>query len=305
MIDELSSEESQTKIRSAVDSILAQLGDTLDVYSRQVMENLIGDITAGRVNALMDSLTLKAYVLIRDSKRELLDESLENYLEHLLNEVLRSELQGVIDGVWYELSAPERVNPRIIELRRILEAHIDSLAQSASVSIGSRSDSLLRPVLDEAGARAEVLLDDTQKRTKGVIRYAIIGLIVLVVIGGLVYQLIWKNRYKSMLKVITKNIDEINSQKIYDDLTESIKKDMSNRNLEKHLRKEILEKEGLTEQPECEDKDRQVLRLMMEVIGSDTETRSLSSKSPKEVLRQKAEEIGLRDHLDSLLKRFG
>ena len=305
VIDELAQESNQAKIEGLLEGVMAQLKDSLNQMSNELRENLIGEQTEGQLEQMVGALSSQIADLLKETKSNLLNEDLEIYLEHMLNEVLKKELMGIVDGLWYELSDEAKINPRIRSLRLVLENHLDSLIQSASKSVSERSDTLLKPILADATDRAESLIDDTQSKTKGIIRYALIGLAVLLLIGGLIFQLFWKNRYKTMLGIISKNIDEINSQKVYDQLTGSIRESMEQRGLEQVLRNRILEEQGLLEQKEWDDKDQQLLRLFMEEMQGNEEstTRGLGASFVDQV-RQRANDLGLGTHLESWLRRM-
>ena len=304
VIDEIAQDSNQAKVEEVLEGLMGQLQDSLNRMSNQLRENLIGEDTEAQLDDMVSDLSNQLMELLKEAKSNLLNEELENYLQRILNDVLKKELMGIVDGLWYELSDESKINPRIRSLRLVLENHLDSLIQSASKSVSERSDTLLKPILTDATDRAEDLIDDTQAKTKGIIRYALIGLAVLLLVGGLIFQLFWKNRYKTMLGIISKNIDEINSQKVYDQLTGSIRESMEQRGLEQVLRNRILEEQGLLEQKEWDDKDQQLLRLFMEEMqDEDAPTSRNIGSSFVDKVRQKAIDLGLSDHLESWLRR--
>ncbi|MEZ5042221.1 MAG: hypothetical protein R2828_20150 [Saprospiraceae bacterium] len=310
-LQELLSDSTQYRLRSTIDSLLAMTSDSLDEMTKRLTANVMGDYTKDWINARTDQLTAKLDSSLRSIKAELLNEDLEGYLQHLSRDIIGVELRLLTNDLLNDLSG-DAMAGRLRQIRPSISHELDSIIQAAMLSLAINSKIHLIPLLDSLSISTGGVIQQAEDTSRSIIRYLLIGSAAVVLIGILVAQWIWKRRYKSMLEVVTKNIDQVPSQKTYDELTLSIKKDMENRGLEDYLREQILEKQKLIEQPEWKDKDAQLMQLikteLKEEEAVDEDTRSLGPRSAstddfKTRLKQKAKEVGLADHLESILRR--
>lgn len=310
MLEELNRAENQAKLQQSISDMLAIAEGKVDTISEALVQKLIGPATQDQLEAMAGKLSDQLIEAISKTKDTLLDDQLEKYLSRLLNQTIKKELVGVVDGLWYEMSDSTRLTPRLIAIRKAVATQLDSLVESTSTSVAARRDTLLQPVFDQAQNQAGTIVEGAEATTKGIIRYLLIGVAALILLGGLIFQFVWKNRYKKMLSVISQNIDQINSQVIYDELTQSIRENMKQIGLEKDLREKILEKEGLIEQKEWDDKDQQVLKLILETLGSDSQedfgikSRGGLDQSKMDDILDKARAVGLETHVLSLMHRY-
>ena len=331
----LLSDSTQQELRRQLDSLLSMTGDTLDEVSKRLTENFIGQYTAAWINARTDQLIGKLDSSLVLFKGRLLDEDLEQYLQHLSRDILSIELQQLTNDLLDNLTG-EAMEQRLGQLQPVLSQQLDSVIQQAIMALAVNANQHLLPLLDSLSISGSGVLAEAENTSKGLIRYLIFGLIVLGILlvllwyflirnrqelyqkqQALVEETQWKERFQNMAAIIAKNIDDLSSQKTYDELTHSIKKDMESQGLETDFRQKVLEKVRLLEQPEWKDKDAQILQLIKNLLQEKSADESLhvpaadlrglgprrSEPDFAAQLRDRAREVGLEEHLDSLLKR--
>lgn len=328
---ELLSDSTQQILRRHLDSLLVMTGDTLDQLSQRLTANVIGEYTEQWIDARTDQLISKLDSTLLLFKGRILDEQLEEYLQHLSRDILSVELQQLTNDLLDNLTG-DRMGQRLGEFRPLLSQALDSVIQAAMLTLAVNANQHLLPLLDSLSLSGSGVLQQAEDTSKGIIRYLILGLVIL----GVIILLLWfflernrreldqkqralveetqqKERFQDMTKVIAKNIDGISSQKSYDELTRSIQQDLESRGLETDFRQEVLEKIRLLEQPEWKDKDAQILQLIKNMLKEESDNvpaGDLRSLGPRRAepeftakLRDRAREVGLEDHLDSLLNR--
>lgn len=311
-LQELLKEETQQQIRQQLDSLLQMTGDTLDQLSQRLTANFLGEYTEEWIDARTNQLIGKIDSSLQLIKGQLLNEDLENYLQHLSRDILSVELKRLSTDLLDDLMGAPMTN-RLAAIRPAISQELDSIIQAAILSVALNSSQRLLPLLDSLSLTTGGVIQQAEDTSKGLIRYLLIGLVVVILVGIIIWQLVWNNRYQSMLEVVTKNINQVPSQKIYDQLTDSIHKDMESRGLESHLRQQVLSKIELLDQPEWKDKDAQVLQLIKNTLKEEMPaeeeemTRSVGPRGRESDfaarLKEKAREVGLEDHLDSMLDR--
>ncbi|MBX2873331.1 MAG: hypothetical protein KTR30_14565 [Saprospiraceae bacterium] len=328
---ELLSDSTQQALRRQLDSLLLMTGDTLDQLSQRLTANLLGTYTEEWIDARTDQLIGKLDSTLILFKGRILDEQLEEYLQHLSRDILSVELQQLTNDLLDNLTG-DRMEQRLGQFRPVLSQELDSVIQAAMLTLAINANQHLLPLLDSLSLSGTGVLQQAEDTSKDIIRYLIIGLVIL----GVIILLLWyflvrnqrqleekqhalveetqqKERFQDMTKVIAKNIDGISSQKSYDELTRSIQQDMETKGLETDFREEILEKIRLLEQPEWKNKDAQILQLIKNMLKEESDNvpaSDLRSLGPRRAepefttkLRDRAREVGLEDHLDSLLNR--
>ena len=328
---ELLSDSTQLTLRRQLDSLLAMTGDTLDQLSQRLTENLLGEYTEAWIDARTEHLISKLDSTLLLFKGRILDEQLEEYLQHLSRDILSVELQQLTNDLLDNLTG-DRMEKRLGAFRPKLSQELDSVIQTAILTMAINANEHLLPLLDSLSLSGTGVLQQAEDTSKDIIRYLILGLVIL----GVIILLLWyflvrnqreldqkqqalveetqqKERFQDMTKVIAKNIDGISSQKSYDELTRSIQQDMESRGLESDFRQEVLDKIRLLEQPEWKDKDAQILQLIKNLLKEESDNvpaGDLRSLGPRRTepeftakLRDRAREVGLEGHLDSLLNR--
>ncbi len=322
---ELLSDSTQQTLRRQLDSILLMTGDTLDQLSLRLRTNLIGEYTEEWIDARTDQLIGKLDSTLLLFKGRILDEQLEEYLQHLSQDILSVELQRLTNDLLDNLTG-DRMDQRLGEFRPKLSRELDSLLINAIETLAASTDQQLIPFLDSLNTKGILVIREAEKASKSIVGYlALIGLLLVIIVAVVVFA--WrrisamrkevqeeaqqKQQLQDMAEVITRNIDQLSSQKSYDELTRSIQREMLSRGLESDFREKVLEKVHLLKQEEWKDKDAQVLQLIKSVLKEESDNvpaADLRSLGPRQTepeftakLRQRAREVGLEDHLDSLL----
>lgn len=311
-LQELLKAETQEQIRQQLDSLLQMTGDTLDQLSQRLTANFLGEYTEEWIDARTDQLIGKIDSSLQLIKGQLLNEDLEIYLQHLSRDILSVELKRLSTDLLDDLMGAPMTN-RLATLRPAISQELDSIIQAAILSVALNSSQQLLPLLDSLSLSTGGVIKQAEDTSKGLIRYLLIGLVGVILVAIIIWQLVWNKRYQSMLEVVTKNINQVPSQKVYDQLTDSISKDMESRGLESHLRQQVLSKIELLDQPEWKDKDAQILQLIKNTLKEempaeeDEMTRSVGPRGVESDfaarLKEKAREVGLEDHLNSVLNR--
>lgn len=328
---ELLSDSTQAEIRQQLDSLLSMTGDTLDQVSKRLTANVLGEYTEAWINARTDQLIGKLDSTLVLLKGRLLDQELEKYLQHLSRDILSVELQQLTNDLLDDLTG-DRMAQRLGQFRPVLSEELDSVIQAAILAIAINANQHLLPLLDSLSLSGTGVLAQAEDTSKDIIRYLILGLVLLGLAILLLWyflfrkrqelaqkqealqeEKLWKERFQGMTEVIAQNIDQLSSQKSYDELTRSIRQDMQNRGLETDFREEVLDKIRLLEQPEWKDKDAQILQLIKNMLKEESGNEpasDLRSLGPRRAepefttkLRDRAKEVGLEEHLDSLLNR--
>lgn len=328
---ELLSDSTQAAIQQRLDSLLSMTGDTLDQVSKRLTANVLGEYTEAWINARTDQLIGKLDSTLVLLKGRLLDQELEKYLQHLSRDILSVELQQLTNDLLDDLTG-DRMEQRLSQFRPVLSQELDSVIQTAILAIAINANQHLLPLLDSLSLSGTGVLQQAEDTSKDIIRYLILGLVLLGLAIILLWyflfrkrqelaqqqkvlqeEKLWKERFQGMTEVIAQNIDQLSSQKSYDELTRSIRQDMQNRGLETDFREEVLDKIRLLEQPEWKDKDAQILQLIKNMLKEESgnvPASDLRSLGPRRAepefttkLRDRAKEVGLEEHLDSLLNR--
>jgi len=268
-------------------ALLNQTTDSLYQATDTVLNNMVRDFTTNwlqQVDAgLQTSLT--------NAKRNLTDDQLKNYITQLISKDLAAALDQLIDRFSYKLRSPEFKN-NIADLRLFLDLQMDTLSRSATRgAVAVLNDSLL-PKINLLLDKIVEERDRTQRGVNSTVWIILIGIAAILLLGFLARTLYLKFQYQKMLKVITTEVDNIDSQVVYDRLVGNVSKKMKAEGLEKTLRKDILGEEGLINQPEWQDKDAQVLRVLVEEVKK--------SNLPEAELKEKMHEKGLEEHFESV-----
>lgn len=304
-MDEFLKDSIQREFRAGLGVILAQTGDSLNQISLQVVENFMGKYTEDWLNARSKQLTDQMVGAIQKAKGELMNEDIENYLRNLSKNVIRRELNGLVSDLLTNLTSEESL-AKLRITRSALTLELDTLIRDAVLSAVSNYDQQLKPRVDSLDSQTRQVLDEGKDTSNSIIRrliWGVGGLILFILLAFLTYSVIWQRRYKSMVSIITKNIDAINPQETYDQLTKAIRAEMSQKGLEKHLRT-VLEEQELIEQKEWENKDQQLLKLLSEELAKNEDGTKSIGPQTMESIKERARSLGLEDHLNSVFNRM-
>jgi hypothetical protein len=232
---ELTDPANQLRLRKFVDSIVASLGDTLIAKTNKLGDSLISLKTLRWADSLVEALTghqLKLNVqqiqlaLIGKTKTDI--QEIKKTVTDLLNQVLSTDTKG-----------------KLISLRNVL------LGDSTNKAITKITDSFVSHLVDSTmiklSRRYETDLNPALHKDISFVERNVIGLLVtLGLIAILVIITVWwsRRKYLRLTTLLTKQINAIPDQRIYDTVTSNIKSDAITAGLEKDLR-DLLSKNGL------------------------------------------------------------
>ena len=232
---ELTDPQTQKKIRQFLDSIISSATDTLTYKTMAMRDSLINRKILVWVDSLMEAVTgnkLRLNVekiqlaLIGKTKTDVLE--LKKAFNDLLNQILSQDTKGKLSSFRDELLG-DKTNRAITKIADSLVSHI---VDSAMVRLAYRYRTDLDPEL-----RGDISF--VNKNAKSL-------LITLGAIACVIILLIWQSRvrYLRMTTLLTKHINAIPNQSVYDEVTANIKDDALTAGLEGHLRI-FLQKNGL------------------------------------------------------------
>lgn len=234
-ITELTDPQTQKKIRQFVDSIISSATDTLTYKTMAMRDSLINQKILIWADSLVEAVTghqlqlnlqkIQA-VLIGKTKADVLD--MKNAFNDLLKQVLSQDTKGKLASFRDELLG-DKTNRAITKIADTLVSHI---VDSAMVRLASRYRTDLDPEL-----RGDIGF--VSKNAKSL-------LITVGVIACAIILLIWRSRikYLRLTTLLTKHINGIPDQQVYDTVTRNIKSDAMTAGLEEPLR-DLLAKNGL------------------------------------------------------------
>jgi hypothetical protein len=234
-ITELTDPQTQKKIRQFIDSIISSATDTLTYKTMALRDSLINKRILVWADSLVEAITGRQLQLnlqkiqaslIGKTKSDVLD--MKNAFNDLLTQILSQDTKGKLASFRDELLG-DKTNQAITKIADTLVSHI---VDSAMVRLASRYrtdlDPELRGDIGFIGKNAKSLLI-----TLGIIACAII-------------LLVWRSRvkYLRITTLLTKQINGIPDQQVYDTVTRNIKSDAMTAGLEEPLRG-LLAKNGL------------------------------------------------------------
>lgn len=268
-------------------TLLGQTTDSLYHATDTVLNTMVRDFTA----SWLQQADAGVQKMLSNAKTNLTDDQLKQYVTELISRDLALALNQLIDQLAYKIRSPG-FKSSIADLRVFLDLQIDTLSRSATRgAIAVLSDSLL-PKLNLLLDKVVEERDKTQKGVTSIVWVILFGAAAILLVGFLVRALYIKLKYQKMLKVITTEVDKIDSQAVYDRLVHNVSEKMKAEGLEKILRKDILDQQGLINQPEWKEKDTQVLRVLVEELKD--------SKLPETQIKEKLKESGLEEHFESV-----
>jgi len=232
---ELTDPQTQKKIRQFIDSIISSATDTLTYKTMAMRDSLINRKIIIWADSLMEALTGNQLrlnmekiqlALIGKTKTDVLE--LRKAFNDLLNQILSQDTRGRLGSFRDELLG-EKTNLAITKITDTLVSHI---VDSAMVKLASRYRTDINPLLEGD-------IGFVNKNAKSL-------LLTLGAIAAGIIVLVWRSRvkYLRLTTLLTKQINAIPDQNIYDKVTTSIKDDALTAGLEGQLR-DLLQKNGL------------------------------------------------------------
>jgi hypothetical protein len=232
---ELTDPATQKKIRQFVDSIISSATDTLTYKTVAMRDSLINQKLIVWADSLLEALTGKQLTLnmekvqlalIGKTKTDVLD--MKKAFSDLLQQILSQDTKGILGSFRDELLG-DKTSKAIAKIADTLVEHI---VDSAMVHLAYRYRTDLDP--------------DIRGDIGFVNKNATLLLVLLGVIACVIIFLVWRSRvkYLQLTTLLTKHINGIPDQHIYDSVTANIKNDALTAGLEGQLR-DLLEKNGL------------------------------------------------------------
>ena len=234
-MNQLTDPQTQKKIRQFLDSIIASATDTLTYKTMAMRDSLINKkiliwadslteaLTGNQLRLNMEKIQL---ALIGKTKTDVLE--LKKSFTDLLNQILSADTKGKLGSFRDELLG-DKTNQAITKIADTLVSHI---VDSAMVKLSNRYRTDINPLLEgDIG-----FVNKNAKSLLGTVGAIAAGIIILV----------WRSRvrYLRLTTLLTKQINAIPDQNIYDRVTSNIKDDAMTAGLEGDLR-DLLQKNGL------------------------------------------------------------
>jgi hypothetical protein len=234
-ITQLTDPQTQKKLRQFVDSIIASATDTLTYKTMAMRDSLINRKIIIWADSLVEALTgnqLKLNMekiqlaLIGKTKSDVLE--LKKAFNDLLQQILSQDTKGKL-GMFRDELLGDKTNQAITRIADTLVSHI---VDSAMVKLSNRYRTDINPLLEGD-------ISFVNKNAKSL----------LVTIGAIacaIILLVWRSRvkYLRLTTLLTKHINGIPDQGVYDQVTTQIKDDALTAGLESQLR-DLLQKNGL------------------------------------------------------------
>ncbi len=226
----------QSEMDAYLDSLIHDLGDSMDVAIRIWREAALGDTTAARLAELRDTM---------------LTEATRRQLRLLMDDLLGNETQADVRALREELFG----DPMLASLVQLRNELTGAETQEQILTI---ADAFVQQVRDSyvRHLRPEIRSDIDHARTEseGIIDWVRQNAITVILVAGGVLALLiglvwyfWKNRrHRRMVKIITSEIDNLRKKdpRAYEYLTENIQGQAVRGQVEKPLRK-ILDDQGI------------------------------------------------------------
>lgn len=287
-------------LKAQLAEVLDSLQLTADMTSQQLIENLLGARTKELVQIQLDSVRQQLRMALSHTGT-FLETDVANFIQRRVLLQLELSLQNWLNTLRRSLADAE-MEQSLNQFRRYLTAELDTLMWYSSASLAKQMDSLIVPRLDSLFLDLNTFSQDTEKKASNLLAKILLGVAGLLLLGMLVYQFLWKNRYRRMLEIVTKEIDQITEQETYDELVGNVKKELAQANLRKPM-DQLLEKQRLLKQPEWQEKDQQVVQLLIKELQKQAPKPPEQQEEVIKELEKAAEEKGLREHLLSILRR--
>jgi len=297
---------SEVAVRAAVEEALrAEIGNRVQVQLDPILGQFMDSLNI-TTNMIRDNLGRKLQLTAAGFREELTGEATKENLQTLVREALADELNAFLSNWMSQLNSPQN-HENLTLFRERLSTETDALLTSAigaaSVEFERTFDPRIKAYIDsvktvtgDTEIKVGSVVDNTTRNARNLLGVLFGGLGSLLLLGGFVRYYLSTRKYKDMIKVLTNNIDKIGNQTEYDKLVGNIRKTMDVKGLNKELER-ILKEQDLDEQPEWDDKDKQVLRLISKHLKEKKAIEDVAT------LEAEARDLGLDDHLESVINR--
>ena len=305
-VEEALRAEIGSRVQTQLDPILGQFMDSLNITTNMLRENLAGEASQIWLQSQVDMLSRKLQLTAAGLREELIGEATKQNVQTLIREALTDELNSFLANYMSQLNSPQN-QKNLTLFREKLSTETDALIASAIVTASAEFERTFDPtikayidsiktVTGDTEIKVGSVVDNTTRNARNLLGVLFGGLGSLLLLTGLVRYYLSTRKYKDMIKILTNNIDKIGSQTEYDKLVGNIRKTMDVKGLNRDL-EQILREQNLDEQPEWDDKDKQVLRLISKHLKEKKAIEDVAA------LEAEARNLGLDEHLDSVINR--
>jgi hypothetical protein len=232
---ELTQPANELRIKNLVDSLVASLADTLTGKVTVLDKIIFNPATIQWADSLMEALTGQQIQLnIQKIQHDLIGKTrtdvvaIKKEFSDLLNQILSSDTRGRLTSL-RDVLLGDSTNRALTKIADTLVSH---LVDSAMVKLSRRYESDVDPLL--------------HKDIGFIARNATGLLITLGAIAVAIILLVWwsRRKYLHLTTLLTKHINAIPDQEVYDTVASNIKNDAMTAGLESDLR-DVLSKNGL------------------------------------------------------------
>lgn len=267
------------KVDSLLESVTAKLTDKADGLTQSVRDSLLSEYTALRIKRIVLEAGDGLVTTVDKLREELIGDR-----TRFLVEQIRADLLG--DST---IMAFARVRNEL--LGNQTKDMVDSLLASSIATIATGFKEKINPQIKDA-------LADTKDTVEGTVKYIAWALGILVALLALVVAFFWRkfSTRKKIMRILTQEINQIDSQEQYDNLVSKIKERTTKENLEGTFQK-ILKEEKLVGQEEWANKDKLLLKELNERLKNKLSKEEFAS------IEEKLEEKGLIQHYKSIQNR--
>ncbi len=305
-VEEALRAEIGSRVQTQLDPILGQFMDSLNITTSMLRENLMGEASQIWLQTQADMLSQRLVATTAGLREELIGEATKQNLQTLVREALTDELNSFLANWMSQLNSPQNQENLTLfraQLSKETDAMIISAITSASAEFERTFDPTIKAYIDsiktvtgDTEIKVGSVVDSTTRSARNLLGVLFGGVGGLLLLGGFIRYYLSTRKYKDMIKILTNNIDKIGSQTEYDKLVGNIRKTMDVKGLNQDL-EQILKEQHLDEQPEWDDKDKQVLRLISKHLKEKKGIEDVAA------LEAEARDLGLDEHLESVINR--
>lgn len=311
---------------------LFEVSDSLENNIENLSENLLAFLESDRMNVLVDSVVQqasKSFVagLNIDSVLAVVDGNIDATLAGVLDSLLSVQVANEIGNRLKTVLETSGLDPESLKNLLLNEETTAFVVNLKNELLGNTTPALVDSIM----VAAMLVFEDTYNRTVGtdikklskniedinnnvgdnsndwerLLRNGLIsGLSVLSLglLSFLGFRIYKERQYKSLVRVMASKIDKMKDQAAYDELTKEIQNATESNDLDELLEKSIKDiKEASAK--EWQNKDHQVLRLLSKYANKSRN--GVLDGSTMQQVKMEAEKVGLLEHLESTLERFG
>ncbi|MEL6558240.1 MAG: hypothetical protein AAFQ94_08655 [Bacteroidota bacterium] len=273
-------QQTTEKLDSLIEVVSLKLNNKADSLTSSVRDSLLSEYTA---------LKIKRIVLEAGSGLEITADNLREKLLGDRTQFLVAQLRDDLLGDSTVLAVSNLRNELLGKQTKIM---VDSLLASSIATIAKGYKDQLKPEIEDT-------LRDTKDTVEGTVKYIAWALGIVATVLAIIIALVWRkfSTRKKIMRILTQEINQIDSQEQYDNLVGKIKERTTKENLETSFQK-ILKEEELINQEKWVNKDQLLLKELNDRLRNKLDNEELDS------VYQSLNEKGLGDHYNSLQNRL-